>query len=59
MSIGFIFRTQGCPNIYLIPPKEPNLFLGSFINNPSSNILISPERSTWEGKSISSFFIDS
>lgn len=34
ISAGLIFRTQGCPSIYLIPPKEPNLFVGSLISNP-------------------------
>ena len=40
ISAGFILRTQGCPNIYLIPPSDPNLLLGSFASNPVKSIFI-------------------
>ncbi len=43
MSVGFSFLTHGCPNIYLIPPKDPNLRLGYLIRSPSKSILISAE----------------
>jgi|694.fasta_scaffold107778_3 hypothetical protein len=52
ISAGFIFRTQGWPRIYLIPPNDPSLFFGSLINKPSRSILIYPESSTCAGNSI-------
>ena len=40
MSAGLILRTQGWPKIYLMPPSEPSLLLGSLAKSPVSNILI-------------------
>ena len=46
ISDGFNFLTQGWPKIYLIPPNDPSLLFGSFINNPYNNIFIYKDSST-------------